>query len=376
MSRNGGEAATAAAEVGAPAASGGLPGFAVGAHPAAVVLGLGGEVLTEAECRLLKTADPVGVYLFARNCSTPPQTRALIEAVRTALGRDAPVFIDQEGGRVRRLTPPQWLAAPPAAAFGALAQRDPQAARDAAFAAGRMIGLELSPLGVTVNAAPVLDLHRPETTRAIGDRAFAGDPATVATLGRSLAEGLMSAGVLPIGKHAPGHGRAAVDSHLALPRVDATVPELDATDVQAFRAMADLPALMTAHVLYTAIDPEQPATTSETVIRRVVRDAIGFRGLLVSDDLDMRALSGTRAERAGAALAAGCDLVLQCSGVLSDAEAVMPGVSPLSAHGHERWVAAVRQVAAHHRPAEDAGEARGLFESVTTALLGIWTPTP
>jgi beta-N-acetylhexosaminidase len=299
-------------------------------RPSAAILGCAGPVLDEAERRFFTATDPLGFILFARNCESPDQVRALVAELRQAVGRaDAPVLIDQEGGRVARLRPPHWREAPPAAAFGALAGSRPDAARRAVRLNARLIAAELAALGITVDCAPVLDLGLPETHAVIGDRAFGGEPALVARLGRAYCEGLLAGGVLPVIKHIPGHGRAGADSHLELPEVDAPHATLSETDFAPFKALADQPWAMTAHVRYRALDPRQPATTSARVIAEVIRGEIGFDGVLVSDDLGMKALQGGFAERAGAALQAGCDLALHCSGVLSEMEAVMAATPPL-----------------------------------------------
>jgi beta-N-acetylhexosaminidase len=243
--------------------------------------------------------------------------------------RPVPLLIDQEGGRVMRLRPPHWPALPPAARIGELARRDATLGLEAARALGEAIGAELAPLGIDVDCAPCLDIARPETTAAIGDRAFAADPALVGRLGRAFMAGLASAGVAPVIKHLPGHGRARVDSHHQLPVVEAGREELLASDLVPFRICADSPFAMTAHVVYTALDPDRPATLSPAVIRELVRGAIGFRGILISDDLGMKALTGDIGTRAAASLAAGCDLALECSGDPARAEAALRAVPAL-----------------------------------------------
>lgn len=300
-------------------------------RPRAAVLGCAGPALTEAERRLFAAADPLGFILFARNCESPAQLSPLVAALRDAVGRaDAPVLIDQEGGRVARLGPPHWRKPPAAAGFGALAARGLGPARRAVWLNARLIAAELFPLGITVDCAPVLDLALPETHAVIGDRAFGSDPALVAALGRAFGEGLLAGGVLPVIKHIPGHGRARADSHLELPEVSAPRATLRATDWRPFEALADQPWAMTAHLRYSAIDARAPATTSAKLIAEVIRGEIGFDGVLVSDDLGMQALAGDLADRAEAALAAGCDLVLHCSGVLAEMETLMAAVPPLT----------------------------------------------
>ena len=283
------------------------------------------------ERRLFAEADPLGFILFARNCESPAQLGSLVEALRDAVGRsDAPVLIDQEGGRVARLGPPHWRKPPAAAAFGALAGRGLASARRAVWLNARLIAAELSALGVTVDCAPVVDLALSETHAVIGDRAFSGDPAVVAELGRAFCEGLLAGGVLPVIKHIPGHGRARADSHLELPEVSATRETLRATDWLPFKALADQPWAMTAHLRYSALDARAPATISAKLIGEVIRREIGFDGVLISDDLGMQALEGDLAERGKAALAAGCDLILHCSGVLAEMDRLMAAVPPLT----------------------------------------------
>ena len=302
-----------------------------GRAPLAVVFGCEGPALTDAERRFFRDVDPLGFILFARNCETPGQVRELVGDLRDAVGRaDAPVLIDQEGGRVQRLTPPHWRAAPPARAFAKLALADRAAAREAARLNARLIADELSELGITVDCAPVLDVPQPGSHDVIGDRAFGDTPADAIDLGGAACEGLLDGNVLPVIKHIPGHGRATADSHAELPVVDADRATLEQIDFAPFKALRRMPWAMTAHVVYTAIDPEHPATTSAKVIDEIIRREIGFDGVLVSDDLGMQALAGSFGARAEAALAAGCDVVLHCSGVLKDMEAVAAGARLLT----------------------------------------------
>jgi beta-N-acetylhexosaminidase len=262
------------------------------------------------------------VILFARNVADPVQVRRLSEAAREAVGSDILVLVDQEGGRVRRLEPPHWRALPAAAAYGRLYAVGPAEACRIARLAAQLTAAELQACGINTNCVPVLDVPAPGSHGIIGDRAYGAAAEQVAALGRAVAEGHIAGGVLPVMKHMPGHGRATKDSHLELPVVMAPRAELERTDYAAFRACADLPAAMTAHVVFEAVDSDRPASTSARVIADVVRGAIGFSGLLMSDDLGMRALSGSIAERARDALAAGCDLALVCSGDPADTEAV------------------------------------------------------
>ncbi|MCC7048801.1 MAG: beta-N-acetylhexosaminidase [Alphaproteobacteria bacterium] len=292
--------------------------------PRAAILGLAGPVLAEEERRFFADADPLGVILFKRNCETPAQLKALVAALRSSVGRtDAPVLIDQEGGRVARLGAPHWRQPPAAATFAALAEQDLALGGEAARQNARLMAADLAAAGINVDCAPVLDLPVPGAHDVIGQRAHGRDPDMVATLGRAVCEGLLEGGVLPVIKHMPGHGRATVDTHHALPVVATGEAELRRTDFAPFQALNDMPWGMTAHVVYSAIDPDRPATTSRMVIERVIRGHIGFAGVLVTDDLSMQALSGTVGERAAAALAAGCDVALHCNGKMDEMRAVM-----------------------------------------------------
>jgi beta-N-acetylhexosaminidase len=307
------------------------------AVPAAAIFGCAGPRLSGEERAFFRDVEPLGFILFGRNVTTPAQVRALAGELRDCTGRaDAPILVDQEGGRVARLKPPYWRVAPPAAHFGELHARDPEAAIEAARLNARLIAADLTPLGIDVDCAPVLDVPVDGAHNVIGNRAFACDPATVAALGRAQADGLLAGGVIPVMKHLPGHGRARADSHVELPVVEASRAELEAYDFAPFRALADLPWAMTAHVLYRALSGNQPATTSETVVRDVIRGHIGFDGLLITDDLSMQALDGTHAERARAALAAGCDVVLHCNGDMAQMRAIAGVVPVLSAEAQQR----------------------------------------
>jgi beta-N-acetylhexosaminidase len=298
------------------------------------VFGCAGERLSAEERRLFANVDPVGFVLFRRNCKEPDQVRALVAEMRDAVGRaDAPVLIDQEGGRVARLQPPHWRKYPAAAQIGALP--DPLA-EEAARLGARLIADDLATLGIDVDALPVLDLPAPGADPVIGDRAYDSNPARVARLGRAACEGLLQGGVLPIIKHIPGHGRSQVDSHRDLPRVEASRDELAKTDFAPFQALGAMPWAMTAHIVYTAIDPDMPATFSTAIIDGVIRRHIGFDGVLISDDISMGALQGSLAERTRRALAAGCDLALHCNGVLAEMEEVAEAASPLTAAAQAR----------------------------------------
>ncbi len=319
-------------------------------NPHAAIVGIAGAALTGEEAALLREHPPAGVILFARNIAEPAALRLLVAALRRELPAGAVLMVDQEGGRVARLAPPHWRAHPPAAAHGALFARDPSAGLRAAWLTGALIGLDCAGAGFDVVTAPVLDLRFPGAHGVIGDRAFAREPHAVAALGRAMADGLLAAGVQPVGKHVPGHGRARADSHLELP----VVTETDLRADQApFAANADLPWMMTAHVCYPALDPTAPATLSARILGGVVRRRIGFGGVLVSDDLAMQALAGAPVERALGALAAGCDVALYCSGVLSATAGLLARCPPLSAAAMAR-LAAARALAASRRQVLDA----------------------
>ncbi len=312
-----------------------------------IILGCRGPALSAWERAFFAEGDPHGFILFKRNCETPDQVANLIGDLLECIGRPtAPVLVDQEGGRVQRLGPPHWRAMPAAARFGELAAAEPEAGREAVAVNARLLADELTACGFTADCVPVLDLCHPETHEIIGDRAFGADPALVADLGRMLCDGLAAAGVLPIVKHMPGHGRATVDSHHELPRVAAGLAELEASDFAPFRALADAPWAMTAHIVFEAVDPDRPATVSPKVIGEVIRGSIGFEGVIVSDDLSMEALSGTLAERAQASLAAGCDLVLHCNGEPEEMSELVQAVGEMSADSAERLARAAAKVPA------------------------------
>jgi beta-N-acetylhexosaminidase len=304
----------------------------------AFITGLAGTTLGADERAFLRETQPFGAIIFKRNVKTPEQLRALIADIRVAIGSNAPVLVDQEGGRVQRLGPPHWPEYPPGAAYGRLYDRDPGAGLEAARLGARLIAADLAALGFDVNCAPLADVPVAGADAVIGDRAYGESADKVAKLAAAFAAGLHEGGVLPVLKHLPGHGRATADSHVALPVVRAPREALEATDFAAFRPLAGLPLGMTAHVVYSAIDPIAPATTSVTIVREVIRGSIGFQGLLMSDDVSMAALSGTIAERSRAALAAGCDLVLHCNGEMAEMRAVAaesPVLSGVSARRAE-----------------------------------------
>jgi beta-N-acetylhexosaminidase len=314
--------------------------------PKAAVIGCAGPRLTEDERDLFRAADPLGFILFARNCVEPRQLRALVAELRAAVGRDdAPVLIDQEGGRVARLGPPHWRKAPAAASFAARYATDRDGAVRAARDNARLMADELAAAGINVDCAPVLDIPIADADPIIGDRAFGTSPDQVATLGRAVCEGLLEAGVVPVIKHVPGHGRARADSHKTLPVVDAPRSELARSDFAPFKALSDAPCAMTAHVVYTALDATAPATCSRKVIAETIRGEIGFDGLLFSDDIAMGALTGPLGRRARDCLAAGCDVALHCSGILDETRAVLDAVPPLTQASSARLVRALESVA-------------------------------
>jgi beta-N-acetylhexosaminidase len=283
----------------------------------AFIAGCAGTSLSDDEKRFFADACPWALILFKRNIENPAQVRELTRSFRAVVSRPgAPVLVDQEGGRVQRLGPPHWPKFPAAEAMVMAGGTD--GAADTVRLGARLIASDLVPLGINIDCLPLADLRHPGAHDIIGDRAYGSDPAQVAVLARAAAEGLLAGGVLPVVKHIPGHGRAVSDSHLELPRVAASQAELERTDFLPFRLLADLPIAMTAHVVYEAIDAERPATVSRTVIDRVVRGFIRFDGLLMSDDLSMKALTGSFAERTRGALEAGCDLALHCNGNLAE----------------------------------------------------------
>lgn len=297
----------------------------------AFVSGCAGTELSGDEQVFFAVEQPLGLILFKRNCENPAQVRALTETFRAVVGRpDAPVLIDQEGGRVRRLRPPNWPDYPAARVLGDVAGEDPERGARAAWLHGRLMASDLRDIGITIDCAPVLDVIAPGASDAIGDRSFGNDPAMVARLGRAVADGLIAGGVVPVVKHIPGQGRAAVDSHYVLPVVEADIDTLERVDFAPFAALADLPAAMTSHTVFSAVDAMNPATTSRTVIRDIIRKRIGFDGLLFSDDVSMNALAGDHRERGKAIFDAGCDIVLHCSGRMEDMQAVAD-VSPILA---------------------------------------------
>ena len=325
----------------------------------AFITGLAGLTISANERAFLRDAQPWGLIIFQRNVSSPAQVYDLTSSFRDLVGWEAPVLVDQEGGRVQRLKPPQWPAYPPGARYGALYDRAPEAGLAAARLAGHLIAADLRPLGIDVDCLPLADMPVEGGDPIIGDRAYGSEPGKVAAIAAAIAQGLTAGGVLPVLKHLPGHGRAGADSHLRLPVVDTPRATLEATDFAAFRPLAGLPLGMTAHVVFSSIDPVAPATTSVTMVREVIRGFIGFQGLLMSDDISMGALSGTLAARSQAALAAGCDVVLHCNGDLREMTQVASVVPELSGEALARADAAL---VARSAPEEfDAEAARKVF---------------
>ena len=307
----------------------------------AFITGLAGTTVTPAERTFLREREPWGFILFKRNIETPAQVRRLTASIRDAVGREAPVLVDQEGGRVQRLGPPHWPSYPPGAAYGRLYDRDTAEGIRAAYLGARLIAADLAAVGIDVDCLPVADVPASDADPIIGDRAYGQSADKVSALARAVADGLLEGGVLPVLKHIPGHGRATADSHHALPVVETDQDTLRKSDFAAFRPLSDLPLGMTAHVVYTAIDPIAPATTSVTLVQDVIRGWLGFAGLLMSDDISMGALSGPIEARARTAIAAGCDMILHCSGELAEMQAVASAVPVLTGEAAARADAAL-----------------------------------
>ena len=288
-----------------------------------VIFGIAGLQLDSSERAFFADAEPLGFILFKRNVATREQVRALTDALRDLTGRDdLPILVDQEGGRVARLGPPEWPAFPGGPAFDRLYDTAPMSAIQAMRANAQALGLMLSEVGITVDCAPILDVARPDTTEAVACRAYGSEPMRVAALGRAMLEGLRAGGVVGVVKHMPGHGRAVQDTHHHLPTVAAAAADME-TDLEPFRTLRDAPMGMTSHILFPAWDGARPATLSPVVIEQVIRGQIGFDGLLMTDDIDMKALSGTPADKAAGALAAGCDVVLDCWGRMAEMAAIV-----------------------------------------------------
>ena len=334
----------------------------------ACILGCSGLTLTPEERAFFREARPWGFILFARNIDNPDQVRSLVDDLRASVdSADAPVLVDQEGGRVQRLKPPHWPKYPPARVYGTLRADH---GREITRLGALLIASDLRALGINVDCVPVLDVPAPDSHEVIGDRAYGVTPDAVAVLGRAACEGLIAGGVLPVIKHIPGQGRAQVDSHHDLPAVEASLAELEARDFKPFRAMSDMPMAMSAHVVYPAIDRRNPATTSRKVIKSIIRGQIGFEGLLMSDDLSMKALGGSFEDRTRASLAAGCDLVLHCNGEMAEMIAVVSATGDLKGLPARRAKAALGRLAREVEPFDiAAGRAR-----FAEALSGVWAP--
>src|SRR5450755_4298403 len=335
----------------------------------AFITGVSGPELSAAEREFMRSERPWGFILFKRNVETPAQVSLLVRELRESIGEpDAPVLIDQEGGRVQRLGPPHWPAYPPGAVFGTLYDIDRALGLSAARLSARLIAADLIDLGVTVDCLPLADVPVAGSDAVIGNRAYGTEPAKVAAIARAVTEGLEQGGILPVLKHIPGHGRATADTHFRLPVVDTPESELERTDFAAFQPLADLPMAMTAHVVFSALDPAHPATTSATIIEQVIRGVIGFQGLLMSDDVSMNALAGSIAERTRSIFAAGCDVVLHCNGKLDEMREVAAETPELAGKALQR---ANRALASRQTPqAFDRLEARaeldGLIEQAGT----------
>lgn len=331
----------------------------------AFVSGCAGVTLTQDEIAFFREADPWGLILFARNVESQDQLRALTSAFREAVGRpDAPVLVDQEGGRVQRMKPPNWPKYPAPKLYGDLFQSDPGKGERAAWLGARLIASDLNEVGITIDCLPCLDVRFPDTVDAIGDRSLSGDPDVVTRLGQAMIDGAVAGGVLPVIKHIPGHGRAQVDSHLELPRVDADIAALKSVDFRPFKALSGVSLGMTAHIIYTEIDPETAGTQSAKVIQDVIRGEIGFEGCLMSDDISMKALGGDYVERSRKIIAAGCDIVLHCNGEMSEMIAVAEAVPDLAGVSAQRCATALDGLNPPE-PGFDLAAARDEFRDIT-----------
>jgi beta-N-acetylhexosaminidase len=333
----------------------------------AFIAGIAGTELSAAEREFISAERPWGFILFKRNVENPSQVANLTSELRAVIGdADAPILIDQEGGRVQRLGPPNWPVYPPGAAFGRLYDSDSALGLTAARLSARLIADDLIQTGVTVDCLPLADVPVAGADAVIGDRAYGTEPGKVAAIARAVTDGLEQGGILPILKHIPGHGRATADTHFSLPVVDTPEDELEKTDFAAFQPLADLPMAMTAHVVFSAVDAAHPATTSAKMIERVIRGFIGFQGLLMSDDVSMNALAGSIAERTRAVFAAGCDVVLHCNGKLDEMHQVVRETPELSGVAMQR---AQRALAARKPPvAFDPAAARAELDALIGQL--------
>ncbi len=331
-----------------------------------MILGLSGPRLTSAENAFFRDSNPWAFILFARNIESPDQVSRLTRDLRDCVGRDCLIFVDQEGGRVQRLRPPHWRNYPAAASLASLYEGSPWLSRRLVYLQYRLIADDLRSVGITADCAPVLDLPIPNADPIISDRAFGSSNKSIIDLSHAAMAGLMAGGVAPVIKHIPGHGRALVDSHLKLPKVDAPHLDLRHSDFVPFHSLSDAPMAMTAHIVYEDIDSKRPLTTSKTGISRVIRGELGFDGLLMSDDLDMKALSGNLTAKAKATLAAGCDIVLQCSGILPDMVKVAKGMHPINDISLRR--AKIAENCAEHITEIDRAQVEAEFDASLKSL--------
>ncbi|MBV8549117.1 MAG: beta-N-acetylhexosaminidase [Alphaproteobacteria bacterium] len=326
-------------------------------RPLPVIWGCSGTSLSQDEYYFFEKSNPFGFILFKRNCNNPEQVRSLVKELRQAVGRpDAPILIDQEGGRVARLQPPHWAKYPAARLFGQMYETDPEDAAEAIAIYTRIVAYELNRLGINVNCAPVLDLFMPGATSAIGDRAYSRKPAVVAALARTMAETFMENGILPVLKHMPGHGRLRTDPHEMLPVIEATVAELESDDFVPFTLLKDLPIAMNSHAVFTQIDASCPASLSTVVHQDIIREKLEFDGLLLSDDLTMKALHGRPDDLARRALGAGSDVVLHCNGFIEEMRMMAAALKPMQDESWSRWLYAqsmIRPMEKNYRPAAD-----------------------
>jgi beta-N-acetylhexosaminidase len=341
----------------------------------AFISGCAGTALTDAEREFFAAERPCGLILFARNVESPDQIRALIAGFKEAVGCDALlILIDQEGGRVQRLRPPHWRAMPPQRCYGDLYASDPEAAKRAAFAGARLMAAELHDLDINVDCTPCIDVPQRGAHDIIGDRAFSTDPSVVSALGRAVMDGMLAGGVLPVIKHVPGHGRARADSHKSLPRIDASREELEALDFRPFQALHDAPLAMTAHVLLSQFDERRPATVSPVIMDQVIRKGMGLTGLVMSDDIGMKALEGAFVERTRAVFEAGCDVVLHCSGALDEMIEVAGAVPLLEGEAAKRFAAA--RACLHDPEPFDPAEAMALVSEAAGTRVASLGPDP
>jgi len=333
----------------------------------AMIYGLGGTELSKDEHDFFRDADPWGFIVFARNIDTPKQLARLTMSLRDCVGRDAPILVDQEGGRVRRLRPPDWRDMVAAEVYANLFKREPEAAIEAVWLNHRLMAQEMRAVGLDVDCVPCLDLRIPGADAIIGDRAFGDTPEPIIHLGRAAIEGIQAGGVAPIIKHIPGHGRADADSHLELPVVEEEHGLLAETDLVPFKALNDAVMAMTAHIVYRDIDPDRPATTSDVLVNQVIRGEIGFDGLLMTDDLSMKALTGTFRERGEASIKAGCDLLLHCNGDPDEMRGVAEAAPAFAGKALERARAAeaVRDNIESFDASEGESRLNGLLELVS-----------